>query len=119
MQLSTITGYSLQNCNDLKWVPGTKTVFFPAGNTLVAMDVNERVQQYFFGHSRPICCVAVSGNVVATAEQGKPPLIIVRDWRQGRTILNLTAASMTSLKTIALSHDGKFIAVVGKEKHNR
>lgn len=40
MQLNTITGYSLQNCNDLKWVPGTKTVFFPAGNTLVAMDVN-------------------------------------------------------------------------------
>lgn len=56
---------------------------------------------------------------MATGEQGKPPLIIVRDWRQGRTILSLTAASMTSLKTIALSHDGNFIAVVGKEKHNR
>lgn len=61
----------------------------------------------------------MSGNIVATAEQGRPPLIIVRDWRQGKTLVSLTAASMIAVKTIALSHDAKFLAVVGKEKHNR
>ena len=120
MALSSITGYSLQNCGDLRWVPGTKSLFFPAGNTLVAMDAGgERAQQYFFGHSGPIVCVAVSGSVVATAEQGRPPLIIVRDWRQGRVLVSLTAASLISIQGLSLSGDGKSLVVVGKERHNR
>lgn len=116
-------GYSPDKCLNIKWsrVGGENVVLFTSGGTLIAMDVETNEQKrFFFGHSAPICCfdVAQHGGMVASAQEGKNSIIRIWDYYTARCI-SMVTMPVTSLKCVAFSPDGRYLASVGKDVHNK
>jgi len=75
MELTHIIGYFPERCATLKWsrIPREKIMLFTSSGTIIAMDVESKVQKrFYFGHTAPICCFDVSpdGLMVASAQDG-------------------------------------------------
>ena len=122
-ELKHIIGYSPDKCLNLKWsrFQGENVVIFTAGGTLIAMDVDTNTQKrFFFGHSAPVCCFDLNANgaLLASAQEGKHSIIRLWEYESGRCISMMTMP-VTTLKCVAFSWDGKYLASVGKDAHNK
>jgi len=123
LELKHIIGYSPDKCLSLKWsrLPKENVVIFPSSGTLVAMDVETRSQiRFFFGHTAPICCfdLNANGTLLASAQEGKNSLIRIWDYNSGR-FLQILTMPVVVVKCLSFSHDGKYLAGVGKDSHNK
>jgi WD repeat-containing protein 90 len=123
MELKHIIGYSPSSCLNLKWsrIAGENIVVFSSAGTLIAMDVETNQQKrFFFGHSAPICCfdIANHGSMLASAQEGKNSIIRVWDYHTARCLSMLTMPVVT-MKCVSFSPDGRFLASVGKDSHNK
>ena len=76
---------------------------------------NNQQKRFFFGHSAPICCfdVNANGQLIASAQEGKNSIIRIWEYTTGRCISMMTMP-VQSLKCLAFSYDGKYLACVGK-----
>lgn len=102
-------------------LPNERTVVFTSGGTLIAMDVETKHQKrFFFGHSAPVCCfdIAAHGGMMASAQEGKNSLIRIWDYHTARCLSILTMP-VQSLKCVSFSPDGRYLACVGKDSHNK
>ena len=124
VELRHIIGYSPDRCLNLKWArfpSDPNVVIFTSGGTLIAMDVESCTQKrFFFGHSAPICCFDVNANgaLIASAQEGKNSIIRIWEYTSGRCISAITMP-VNTLKCLAFSFDGKYLASVGKDSHNK
>lgn len=123
MELKHIIGYQAEKCLNLKWSrqEGENSVLFTSGGTMIAMDTETNEQKrFFFGHSAPICCFDLneSGTLVASAQEGKNSIIRIWDYLTARCITMVTMP-VVSLKCLSFSHDGRYLASVGKDSHNK
>ena len=85
------------------------------------MDVNHNNQKrFFFGHSAPISCFDINSNgtLLASAQEGKNSIIRIWEYVSGRCI-SMVTMPVNQLKCLAFSFDGKYLASVGKDSHNR
>jgi WD40 repeat protein len=85
------------------------------------MDIeNNQQKKFFFGHSSAICCFDLNhnGTVLASAQEGKNSIIRVWEYETARC-LSMMTMPVTSLKCLAFSHDGRFLASCGKDSHNK
>lgn len=119
MELKHIIGYSPSKCLNLRWsrIANENIVLFTSCGSLIAMDVETNKQvRFFFGHSAPICCfdVSQSGNLIASAQEGKNSIIRIWDYHNARCLQMLTMP-VTQLQCVSFSPDGRFLACVGKE----
>lgn len=123
MELKHIIGFQADKCLDLKWSKqeGENAVLFSSGGTLIAMDTeNNQQKRFFFGHSAPICCFDISenGSLVASAQEGKNSIIRIWDYSTARCITMMTMP-VVSLVKLSFSYDGRYLASVGKDTHNK
>lgn len=123
MELKHIIGYSPDKSLNLKWsrLHNENVVIFTSGGTLIAMDVdNNEQKRFFFGHSAPICCFDINANgiLLASAQEGKNSIVRIWEYTTGRCISMVTMPVVT-LKCLAFSYDGKYLASVGKDAHNK
>lgn len=123
MELKHIIGYQADKCLNIKWSKqeGENVVIFTSGGTLIAMDSESNQQKrFYFGHSAPICCFDLNaqGTMLASAQEGANSIIRVWDYATARCITMMTMP-VTSLKCLCFSHDGKYLAAVGKDSHNK
>lgn len=123
MELKHIIGYSPDKSLNLKWsrLHSENVVIFTSGGTLIAMDVdNNEQKRFFFGHSAPICCFDINANgiLLASAQEGKNSIVRIWEYTTGRCISMVTMPVVT-LKCLAFSYDGKYLASVGKDAHNK
>ena len=119
MELKHIIGYSPDKCLTLKWSKFQRenSVIFTSGGTLISMDVETNEQRrFFFGHSAPICCFDINpdGSIIASAQEGKNSLIRIWDYETARC-LSIVSVPVVSLVCLSFSHDGNFLASVGKD----
>ena len=123
-ELRHIIGYSPDKCLNLKWsrFPNDpNTVIFTSGGTLIAMDLEDNSQKrFFFGHSAPICCFDVNANgaLIASAQEGKNSIIRIWEYKTGicKTMITMR---VNTIKCLSFSYDGKYLATVGKDDHNK
>jgi WD40 repeat protein len=75
---------------------------------------------FFFGHSAPICCfdIASHGNMLASAQEGKNSIIRIWDYHTARC-LSMLPMPVVTMKCISFSPDGRYLASVGKDAHNK
>jgi len=123
MELKHIIGYQAEKCLNIKWSrqEGENVILFTSGGTIIAMDSESNEQKrFFFGHSAPICCFDINeqGNMIASAQEGKNSIIRIWDYATARCITMMTMP-VVSLKCLSFSHDGKYLASVGKDSHNK
>ena len=124
IELRHIIGYSPDRCLNLRWsrFPNDpNVVIFTSGGTLIAMDIEQNQQKrFFFGHSAPICCFDVNANgaLIASAQEGKNSIIRIWEYTSGRCI-SMMSMPVNTLKCVAFSYDGKYLASVGKDSHNK
>jgi WD40 repeat protein len=123
MELKHIIGYSPSSCLNLKWsrLPHENIVVFSSAGVLITMDV-ETLQQkrFFFGHSSPISCfdIASHGALLASAQEGKNSIIRIWDYHTARC-LSMLPMPVVTMKCLSFSPDGRFLASVGKDAHNK
>lgn len=81
---------------------------------------NNQQKRFFFGHSAPICCFDISenGSLVASAQEGKNSIIRIWDYSTARCITMMTMP-VVSLVKLSFSYDGRYLASVGKDTHNK
>ena len=56
--------------------------------------------------------------MLASAQEGKNSIIRVWDYQTARCVTMMTMP-VTSLKCLSFSHDGNYLASVGKDVHNK
>ena len=123
MELRHVIGFSPAKCPSLKWskFPDENVVIFASNGSLIAMDVETNQQKRFYlGHSAPICCfdVAPHGGLIASAQEGKNSIIRIWEYKTAHC-LQFLPMPVTSLKCVSFSPDGRFLASVGKDQHNK
>lgn len=123
MELKHIIGYSPDKCLNLKWSKYGResSVIFTSGGTLITMDTETNHQKrFFFGHSAPVCCFDVNpdGSILASAQEGKNSLIRIWDYTTARC-MSIISIPVVSVICLSFSHDGRFLACVGKDSHNK
>ena len=124
MELRHIIGYQADKCLNIKWArleSESNCVIFTSGGTLISMNTETNEQtRFFFGHSAPVCCFDINqqGNLLASAQEGKNSIIRIWDYATARCITMVTMP-VVSLKCLSFSHDGKYLASVGKDSHNK
>jgi len=123
MELKHIIGYQGDKCMNIKWSrqEGENVVLFTSGGTIIAMDSETNEQKrFFFGHSAPICTFDLNtqGTMLASAQEGANSIIRIWDYATARCITMFTMP-VVSLKCLSFSHDGRFLASVGKDNHNK
>lgn len=119
MELKHIIGYQADKCFDIRWSTqeGENVVLFTSGGTLIAMDAESNEQKrFFFGHTAPICCFDLnsSGNLIASAQEGKNSIIRFWDYETARCITMVTMP-VVSMRCLSFSQDGRYLASVGKD----
>jgi len=97
-----------------------KSLIFPSGSTLIAMDVNTMEQRFFFGHSAAINSLTMTddGKYIASGQTGKSPIVRFWETSTGRCIGAITLP-MNEVKTLAFSYSGEYFATSGKDSHSR
>lgn len=134
LELQHIIGYQAEKCTQVKWArcEGENVVLFSTGGALIAMDTDTSEQKrFFFGHSAPISCFDVSrlGNMLASAQEGvskkndengkgKPAMIRLWDYASAR-LLTAIIMPVIEMKQMHFSHDGRYLACVGLDAHNK
>jgi WD40 repeat protein len=56
--------------------------------------------------------------LIASAQEGKNSIIRIWEYFSGRCI-SMVTMPVNQLKCLSFSHDGKYLATVGKDQHNR
>lgn len=77
-------------------------------------------KRFFFGHSAPICCFDINfqGNLIASAQEGKNS--IIRLWSYGNaSCITMVTSPVVSMKCLSFSNDGRYLASVGKDAHQK
>ena len=137
IELKHVIGYSPRNCLNIKWsrVKGENVVIYTSGGILIALDIESNEQKkFFFGHSAPIVCFDVSqnGQIIASAQEGKnsdstaeKPLedkqqSVIRIWDYATArCISMLVMPVLMLRQIAFSHDGRYLACVGKDTYQK
>lgn len=123
MELKHVIGYSPMSCLNIKWsrLPQENIVLFSSAGVIISMDA-ETLQQkkFFFGHSAPVSCfdIAPHGHLIASAQEGKNSIIRIWDYHTARC-LSMLPMPVVTMKCLSFSPDGRFLASVGKDSHNK
>lgn len=123
MELKHVIGYSPMSCLNIKWsrLPHENIVMFSSAGVIIAMDAETLEQKrFFFGHSAPVSCfdVAPHGHLLASAQEGKNSIIRIWDYHTARC-LSMLPMPVVTMKCLSFSPDGRFLASVGKDSHNK
>ncbi|CAG9336068.1 unnamed protein product [Blepharisma stoltei] len=137
MSLSYIIGFSGNKPNTVKWSrpksnfscyppefiqnSHNKFLIYPSGCTLIFMNPITRKQQFFFGHTAPISCLAVStdGTLVATGQEGANPLVLVWEIKTRRAPTQIALQKTLSVTAVDISFDSNNLVIASVDNLKR
>eukprot|EP00884_Botryococcus_braunii_P004330 jgi/Botrbrau1/13899/Bobra.0017s0006.2 len=125
LQLVRLNSFSGDVPKQVVWPEGRDSFVYAAGPTLVEMDAREGEREgacvrEFGGHTARVCCLAAfpGGRVLVSSQEGPFPHLRLWDLQDGSClgILDDHGACVTALD---VSPDGRCLAAVGPDPHNR
>lgn len=115
--LDWVYGYQAQiSRNNLRY-NSQGGIIYPAAALGVIYDQGKHAQDFFKGHDDDVICLAVSSckTFAVTGQMGKKPKAMVWDANTGQEIAILSGKHQREITSVAISADGKQIAMVGKD----
>jgi len=121
LSFTQVIGYSPSFSHSVIWsnnMANKSCVFYSCFKTIIMMDIVKRAQRTFVGHSENISCFCGNGKgtILASAQQGKNPLIRVWDIASGNCIAIIQGFE-SDICSITLADNGLALAAVGRDKH--
>lgn len=133
--LKQVLGYSPNCFPSIIWLPGESskkaTILFASFKNIVMMDIMKSMfpscwsdsdcvgdQKIFLGHSANISCfsIDIKGILMASAQEGKGPLIRVWDLISANC-LGVLCSHESDICSLSISDNGNMLAAVGKDRH--
>ncbi|KAG1677552.1 hypothetical protein FOA52_014450 [Chlamydomonas sp. UWO 241] len=121
MTLERINNFTGEFTQVLAWAPGGRDeLVFAAASTAIAMRADGSTQRFFFGHTAHVAGLAfdAAGGIMATIQEGKQAVVRVWDFDTGACAAVLNAHA-SGLVCVSVSPDGRALAAVGQDAHNR
>ncbi len=120
MQLHKVLGYTSRTTRSLLWTPDSKHAVYASNNLIVSMDMESGEQRFMLGHTAPIAVLALSkdGTLLASAQEGKQPMIRIWDVAQRKCIAYLLGLDK-DVKSLTFSLDKRYLAALGRDSSGR
>lgn len=123
LKVNSLIGY---NSNVVKFTADGQSIVYPCATSIVITDVENpsgHNQRILAGHTNKVNCLALNyaegcRRVLASSEVGKNPLIRIWDMDSGNVVA-MIAAHPGGITCLEMSDDGRLLAAVGKDEHNR
>ena len=123
LKVNTLIGY---NSNVVKFSADGQSVIYPCATSIILTDVENpsgHNQRILAGHTNKVNCLALNyaegtRKILASTEEGRNPLIRIWDIESGH-VVTMIAAHPGGINCLEMSDDGRLLAAVGKDEHNR
>ena len=118
LSLSWIHGFasSGDNRSNVKYTADNKIAYYAAGLGVV-LDPEAKTQKFVYGHTDDVTAMAIhpDGNIVATGQLGKTPLVVVWDVATGAAIQTISGFFKRGVLRLDFSSDGTTLIGVGSD----
>ena len=120
MSLERIVGCSGERSRNLACAPDGKSLVFGSASTVVVLDATSGAQRFLMGHTNGICSAAFNsaGTLLATAEEGRPAVIRLWDFKGGACV-GILSGHERDIAAMHISADGRCLTAVGLDKAGR
>lgn len=119
LEIDWIHGYSGQSQRNNVRYAGSGEIVYPAACAACVLAKTTRTQRRLIEHTDEISSLAMSGDVVATAQRGSPPKVLVWSSTTLKVLASLPLANGSRAgSAITFSSCGKFLAVAAQDEEH-
>ncbi|KAJ6240191.1 echinoderm microtubule-associated protein-like elp-1 [Anaeramoeba flamelloides] len=118
-ELEFVYGYNGDDRNNIYCTKNKEVIFYAAAIGIV-YNLETKKQKFFLGHSQSITCLAVHPNrkVVATAQAGPTPMILIWDTKTCTQLACLPVQNQDGIASISFAKKSTLIVTVGLDSNH-
>jgi echinoderm microtubule-associated protein-like 6 len=120
LQVEWVYGFNAQHMRNNVRYTAQGHIAYPAAGITVVYDKVEKLQRFNVDHTDTILAMAVhpTGNLIATAEAGRVPKVVVWDAETQATVSTIRGFHQHGVAFLAFSGNGNNLVMVGMDRYH-